>query len=49
MGIGSDDAITVSGHGCQCCVDCVAQPGTSEQYTGTTAQLFVEGNGLDSL
>lgn len=49
MGIGSDDPITVSGHGRQCCVDCVAQSGTSEQYTGTTAQLFVERNGLDRL
>ena len=49
MGIVSDDPITVSGHGCQCCVDRVAQTGTSEQHTGTTAQLFVERNRLDRL
>ena len=49
MVIGSDDPITICGHGCQCRVDCVAQSGTSEQYTGTPAQLLVEGNGLDRL
>ena len=49
MGIGCDDAITVSGHGYQCRVDRVAQSRTSEQYTGTATQLFVEGHGLDSL